>query len=62
VVPVARKLITLREGARTKVVYFSEEITVTKTKRVEVSWLLFPLKIVSVAQILRRSDRKYEIL
>jgi hypothetical protein len=61
VVPVARKLSTLGEGAGTKVVYFSEEITGTKTKRVGVSWFLFPLKIVSVAQILRRSDREYEI-
>jgi hypothetical protein len=35
-----------------QVVGFSEEITGTKSKRVEVSWFLFPLRIVSVAQIL----------
>jgi hypothetical protein len=38
---------------------FSEEITGTKAKRVEVSWFLFPLKIVCVAQILIMAEERH---
>jgi hypothetical protein len=42
-----------------QVVCFSEDITGTKTKLVEVSWFLFPLKIVCVAQILSMAQERY---
>jgi hypothetical protein len=49
----------VRGRPQDQVVCFSEEITGTKTKRVEVSWFLFPLKIVFVAQILSMAEERH---